>query len=66
MTSKSTQAVLESADKKTITVFARGEHPDLIPGAMHTGVKLATRRQDTVVFHVLEAYQVMNPQQRAA
>ena len=66
MSANSTMLALESADKKIITAFARGEHPDLIPGAMLTKVKLATRRQDTVVFHVLEAYQIMNPRQRAA
>ena len=66
MNSTSTSMVLESIDKKAITAFARGEHPDLTPGAMLTNVKLATRRQDTVVFHVLEAYQVISPQQRAA
>jgi hypothetical protein len=66
MNSTSTSMVLESIDKKAITAFARGEHPDLTPGAMLANVKLATRRQDTVVFHVLEAYQVISPQQRAA
>ena len=66
MNSTSTSMVLESIDKKAITAFARGEHPDLTPGAMLVNVKLATRRQDTVVFHVLEAYQVISPQQRAA
>ena len=66
MSANSTMLALESADRKIITAFARGEHPDLIPGAMLTKVKLATRRQDTVVFQVLEAYQVMNPRQRAA
>ena len=66
MNSTSTSMVLESIDKKAITAFARGEHPDLTPGAMLANVKLATRRQDTVVFHVLEAYQVISPRQRAA
>ena len=66
MNSTSTSMVLESIDKKAITAFARGEPPALPPGAMLVNVKLATRRQDTVVFHVLEAYQVISPQQRAA
>ena len=66
MSANSTMLALESADRKIITAFARGEHPDLIPGAMLTKVKLVTRRQDTVVFQVLEAYQVMNPRQQAA
>ena len=66
MSANSTMLALESADRKIITAFARGEHPDLIPGAMLTKVKLATRRQDTVVFQVLEAYQVRNPRQQAA
>ena len=66
MSAKSTQVVLESADKKLLTAFARGEHPALAPGVMIDQVKLAKRQQDTVVFHVLEAYQVVGQQQRAA
>ena len=66
MSTKSTQVMLESADKKLLTAFARGEHPDLAPGVMLAQVKLVKRQQDTVVFHVLEAYQVVDQQQRAA
>ena len=66
MSAKSTQAALESRDKKVITAFARGEHPDLVPGAKLTGVRLAKQQKDTVIFYVLEAYQVVDTAEKAA
>ena len=66
MSSSNTLVQLKSADGKTLQAFARGEHPSLVSGVMLTNVKLTTRQQETVVFHVLEAYQIAAPQQRAA
>lgn len=56
---------LEYPDKKTVNAYARGEHPELVSGAQLTCVKLTHRQQDTVVFYVLEAYQVVAIQQAA-
>ena len=65
MTSVSTMVALDYPDGKGISAYARGEHPDLVPGAKLAGVKLVTRKQDTVVFYVLEAYRVVGVQQAA-
>ena len=65
MTGSNTVVSLEYPDKKTVNAFARGEHPELVPGARLTGVKLTHRQQDTVVFYILEAYQVVGVQQAA-
>ena len=66
MKSTSTLVALESADGKIIKAFARGEHPNLTPGVALTAVKLTARRQDTVVFYVLETYQIVDRRQQAA
>ena len=65
MSSSSTVVSLEYPDKKTVNSYDRGEHPDLISGTRLTGVKLAQLQQDTVVFYVLEAYQVVGETQAA-
>ncbi|MCI8329336.1 MAG: hypothetical protein HFG02_06945 [Oscillibacter sp.] len=57
---------LKGADGKEITAFAQGEHPLLIPGAMLASAKLTTRKQDTVVYYVLESYKIAEPQGQAA
>lgn len=65
MTSVSTMVALDYPNGNGISAYARGEHPDLVPGAKLAGVKLVTRKQDTVVFYVLEEYQVVGAQQAA-
>lgn len=65
MNSSSTVVSLEYPEKKLVNAYARGEHPQLAPGVMLAGVKLVKRQQDTVVFYILEAYQVVNAQQAA-
>ena len=65
MNSSSTVVSLEYPDKKTVNAFARGEHPDLVPGACLSGVKLTKQQRDTVVFYILEAYQVIDMKQAA-
>lgn len=57
---------LKGTDGKEITAFAQGEHPLLVPGAMLSAAKLTTRKQDTVVYYVLESYKIAEPQGEAA
>ncbi len=65
MTSTNTRLVLESPEGKKINAFVRGTHPELTVGVLLTETKLATRKQDTVVFYILEDYQVVSLQQAA-
>lgn len=65
MTSTNTRLVLESPEGKKINAFVRGTHPELTVGVLLTGTKLATRKQDTVVFYILEDYEVVSLQQAA-
>ena len=65
MSSVSTVVTLEYPNGTTLNAYARGEHPELVPGARLSGVKLAKRQQDTVVFYILEAYQVVDTKQAA-
>lgn len=66
MKSKNTFVRLRSADGKEINAFAQGEHLTLVPGAMLTNTKLSTRQQDTVVYYILESYQIIPQDQQAA
>lgn len=66
MSGSSTLVELEAPDEKRIQAFARGARPELAAGTLLTGVKLSVRQQDTVAFYVLEAYEIVTPQQRAA
>ena len=60
MNGSSTVVSLEYPGKKLVSAYARDEHPQLVPGVMLSGVKLVKRQQDTVVFYVLEAYQIVD------
>lgn len=62
----STRLILESCEGKKLNAFAQGEHPALVPGVELFHVKLSTHRQDSVVFHVLNAYTVIPPHNQAA
>ena len=62
----SVRLVLESAQGKKLNAFAQGEHPALAPGAELFHVNLTMHKQDTVVFHVLNAYTIIPPNDRAA
>ncbi len=66
MSGSSTLVTLEALDGKRIQAFARGARPELTSGTMLTGVKLSVRKQDTVAFYVLEAYELAGTQQSAA
>lgn len=65
MTASSTAVSLEYPDNKFVDAFARGEHPELVPGARLSGVKLTKQQRDTVVFYILEAYQIVGMKQAA-
>ena len=65
MSSVSTVVTLEYPNGTTLNAYARGEHPELVPGARLSGVKLTKRQQDTVVFYILEAYQAVDTKQAA-
>ena len=66
MTASNTLVLLECPDKKRVSAFVRGTHAELIPGCVLRNVKLATRKQDTVVFHVLESYEYAGQEGQAA
>ena len=46
--------------------YVREGRPELTPGTQLSHVKLTTRKQDTVVFCVLESYEVYQRGQQAA
>lgn len=58
--------VLENAEGKKLNAFIQGHHPHLAPGAELYNVKLTMQRQDSVVFYILTAYQIISPGNRAA
>lgn len=66
MTSSSTSLRLKNAEGREITAFAQGEHPMLTPGTRLSEAKLAMRQQDTVVYYILESYQIIPQDQQAA
>lgn len=66
MNGVSTMVALDYPDKTTVNAYARGDHPNLIPGAKLAGVKLVKRQQDTVVFYVLETYEIVGAEEKAA
>lgn len=48
------------------SAYVRGVRPELTPGTQLSHVRLTTRKQDTVVFCVLESYEVYQQGQQAA
>ena len=46
--------------------FARGARPELSTGTVLSNVKLTMRQQDTVAFYVLESYEIVPQEDRAA
>ena len=53
-------------DGKQIPAFARGARPELSTGTVLSNVKLTMRQQDTVAFYVLESYEIVPQEDRAA
>ena len=62
----SVRLVLESMEGKKLNAFAQGEHPKLAPGTELFQVNLTMHRQDSVVFHVLNSYQIIPSGSQAA
>lgn len=58
--------ILESREGKKVHAFLLGEHPELVPGTELHHVQLTTQKQDTVVFHVMTAYEVIPSRPQAA
>ncbi len=66
MNGSNTLVNLETPEKKQLYAYVRGTRPELTPGAQLSNVKLTTRKQDTVIFYVLESYEVYLAGQQAA
>lgn len=66
MSGSNTLVNLETPEKKQTYAYVRGVCPELTPGTQLSHVKLTTRKQDTVVFCVLESYEVYQQGQQAA
>ena len=66
MSGSNTLVNLETPEKKQTYAYVRGGRPELTPGTQLSHVKLTTRKQDTVVFCVLESYEVYQRGQQAA
>ena len=66
MNSNHSRVKLKNAEGKEITAFVQGEHPMLVPGTVLVNTKLATRQQNSVAYYVLEFYEIVPPDQRAA
>ena len=64
--SSSTQLRLESSKGDRLDAFIRGEHPELAAGIVLVDVKLEKRQQDTVVYYMLEKFNVADTQPQAA
>lgn len=61
-----TSLVLVGQDGKAVRAFYRGTDSALVPNAELADVKLTMMQQDTVVFYVLNSYQVINTVPKAA
>lgn len=66
MNDLSTNVMLESRDGRRVNAFARGARDDLSFGTRLKNVKLTQRRQDMVVFYILERYEIVQPGHQAA
>lgn len=67
MRGKSTSLELTDLEGKRIPLFARGEPAGLVFGTRLSNVKFTVRQQNTVVFNVLESYEIAGkPTERAA
>ena len=66
MNGVNTLVSLQSMDGRQLSAFVRGDHPYLTPGALLSQVKLSVKKQDSVVFHIIEEYQFAQTLQQAA
>ena len=61
-----TTLTLKGRDGKTLKVFARGTHEGLVPGAQLCEVMLTMKKQNSVVFYVLDSFKYVNDVPQAA
>ncbi len=61
-----TQLVLESSEGERVDAFVRGEHPELAIGVTLADVELERKQSDTIIYHMLLSYQVLDIQPQAA
>lgn len=66
MSGSNTLVNLETPEKKQLYAYVRGVRPELVSGVQLSHVKLTTCKQDTVIFYVLESYEVYLAGQQAA
>ncbi|MCI8809748.1 MAG: hypothetical protein HFF84_06380 [Oscillibacter sp.] len=66
MNSTNTRVKLKNAEGKEISAFVQREHPMLVSGTVLVNTKLTTKQQDSVAYYVLESYEIVPPDQRAA
>ncbi len=66
LSSVSTSVTLVATDGKKVQAFARGKLENIYSGAQLYNVTLTPRQQNNVVFYVLEHYDIIAPEQRAA
>ncbi len=66
MNSSSTQLKLESSKGDKLDAFVRGEHPELAVGVILVNAKLEKRQQDTIIYYMLEQYEIADAQPKAA
>ena len=64
--STNTQLVLVDSKGDRLDAFVRGEHPELVIGAILTDVKLELKQSDTIIYYMLEQYKIIDAQQQAA
>lgn len=66
MNATNTSLRLKNAEGRELTAFAQGEHPMLTAGTELSEAALSMRKQGSVVYYVLESYQIAKPRDRAA
>ena len=49
-----------------LDAFVRGEHPELAVGVILVNAKLEKRQQDTIIYYMLEQYEIADAQPKAA
>jgi len=66
MSGKSTSLELADRQGKIVRMFAKGEPADLAFGVKLDKVQFSVKKQNTVVFNILESYEVVNEPARQA
>jgi hypothetical protein len=66
MNSANTQLILMSSTGERIEAYVRGAHPELVDGVTLANVKMELKKMDTVIYYVLESYEIADAQPKAA